>query len=169
MRASCQAGPHREGTARVKVPASWWLPPGIPDVKQTNQKDHGFKAFLGNLARPRLIKECRLVVECLPSIPEAMGSISSTARKRGRRKDSVPILRVSKRCHDNPSSTSIAISVRQTLDPSAEDFSRGASLPCLHGKPNSSRAEIPANSGELGLLKSQTPRENIRFIFQLKI
>lgn len=91
MRASCQAEPHREGTTRVKVPANWscqgrwWLPPGIPDAKQTNQKDHGFKAFLGNLARPCLIKECRLVVECLPSIPEAMGSISPTARKRGRR------------------------------------------------------------------------------------
>lgn len=64
----------------------------------------------------------------------------------------MPILRVSKLCHYNPNSTSIAISVRRTLDPLSGGISRGVSLgadmslrnqPCLHGKPSSSRAEIP--------------------------
>lgn len=92
-----------------------------------------------------------LVIERLPNIHEAMGSIPSTAKKKKREEDSVPIFRASKLCSCNPSSTSVAVSVGQ-MGATLRGISRGLSLgvdvfvteePCLHGKPNSSRAEIP--------------------------
>lgn len=91
------------------------------------------------------------MIERLPNIHEAMGSIPSTAKKKKREEDSVPIFRVSKLCSYNPSSTSVAVSVGQ-MGATLRGISRGLSLgvevfvteePCLHGKPNSSRAEIP--------------------------
>lgn len=92
-----------------------------------------------------------LVIERLPNIHEAMGSIPSTAKKKKREEDSVPIFRVSKLCSCNPLGRWEPPSVGQ-MGATLRGISRGLSLgvdvfvteePCLHGKPNSSRAEIP--------------------------